>query len=170
MLLAEEFSNKWWRGLIFSSILCARLKHWGREWPPEGWHALELRAENTESVETVRDEYQEISLAKRPVMEDKVSSPRDLVARLAGAGISFLLGLMVVLFLWQGMQYSNLDLDDHIATLLYLAFFTILAFALLGLVKGPDAIDALLKLIPRRNQRTKMRDDKNNSEREDGEK
>jgi hypothetical protein len=103
-------------------------------------------------------------------MEDKVSSPRDLVARLAGAGISFLLGLMVVLFLWQGMQYSNLDLDDHIATLLYLAFFTILAFALLGLVKGPDAIDALLKLIPRRNQRTKMPDDKNNSEREDREK
>ena len=35
--LAEPNSPKWLRGLVLSSLLCARLKQWGRLWPPEGW-------------------------------------------------------------------------------------------------------------------------------------
>jgi CheY-like chemotaxis protein len=35
--LAEPDSPKWRQGLLLSSLLCARLKNWGRVWPLMGW-------------------------------------------------------------------------------------------------------------------------------------
>jgi len=34
LTLAEVYSPRWWRSLLLSSVLCSRLKNWGREWPP----------------------------------------------------------------------------------------------------------------------------------------
>lgn len=39
--LAEPDSPKWWKGLLLSSLLCARLKNWGRVWPLSGWLPLD---------------------------------------------------------------------------------------------------------------------------------
>jgi hypothetical protein len=36
LMLAETYSPRWWRALLFSSLLCTRLKDWGRTWPPRG--------------------------------------------------------------------------------------------------------------------------------------
>jgi len=39
--LAEPNTPKWLRGLLLSSLLCSRLKEWGRAWPPEGWPTID---------------------------------------------------------------------------------------------------------------------------------
>jgi hypothetical protein len=39
--LAEPYSPKWRQGLLLSSLLCARLKNWGRIWPLAGWLPLD---------------------------------------------------------------------------------------------------------------------------------
>jgi CheY-like chemotaxis protein len=39
--LAEPYSPKWRQGLLLSSLLCARLKNWGRIWPLAGWLSLD---------------------------------------------------------------------------------------------------------------------------------
>jgi CheY-like chemotaxis protein len=41
LMLEKMHSHRWWRGLLFSSILCTRLKEWGRMWPPEGWPTID---------------------------------------------------------------------------------------------------------------------------------
>ena len=39
--LTEPYSPKWRQGLLLSSLLCARLKNWGRIWPLAGWLSLD---------------------------------------------------------------------------------------------------------------------------------
>ncbi len=37
VMSTEKQSTKWWRGLLFASVLSARLSHWDTEWPPADW-------------------------------------------------------------------------------------------------------------------------------------
>jgi CheY-like chemotaxis protein len=41
LMLEKMHSPRWWRSLLFASILCTRLKEWGRRWPPANWLPLE---------------------------------------------------------------------------------------------------------------------------------
>jgi CheY-like chemotaxis protein len=40
LVLSEAESSRWWRSRLFASILCTRLKEWGKRWPPENWPPL----------------------------------------------------------------------------------------------------------------------------------
>lgn len=40
LVLSETHSPRWWRSLLFASILCTRLNEWGRRWPPAIWPSL----------------------------------------------------------------------------------------------------------------------------------
>jgi hypothetical protein len=40
LMLAEPRSPKWYRGMLLSSLLCTRLKEWGRAWPTHDWPAI----------------------------------------------------------------------------------------------------------------------------------
>ena len=48
--LVEPYSSKWWRSLLLSSLLCARLKDWGRTWPPASWQ-LNNQPAKTNNIE-----------------------------------------------------------------------------------------------------------------------
>lgn len=48
LVLSETHSSRWWRSLLFASILCTRLKEWGKKWPPANW--LPIDAEQGDRV------------------------------------------------------------------------------------------------------------------------
>jgi DNA-binding NarL/FixJ family response regulator len=41
LVLSDMHSSRWWRCLLFASILCTRLKEWGKKWPPLNWLPIE---------------------------------------------------------------------------------------------------------------------------------
>lgn len=43
LVLSDAHSSRWWRCLLFASILCTRLKEWGKKWPPVNWLPIDAK-------------------------------------------------------------------------------------------------------------------------------
>lgn len=141
--LSHISNEKKEHALLSASLICQRLEDWPKwEVQPAGMSssvpslALSESDKDTGSEETKSD-------APVHAMEDL----RRWKAHLVGAGAFFVVSAGVVILLWWAMQHFKPGWQEYTATLLLLAMFAITAFTLLGLVTGPTAIEALLKIV-----------------------
>lgn len=127
--------------LLSAALICQRLEDW-----PE-WEFVPTGMSSSKPPSTQSQADESTAAAERSVTKHRTKGQPQWWSRLAGAGAFFLVGTAVVALLWWGMRYFTPDWQEHVATLLYLAVFAIIAFALLGLVTGPTAIEALQKIV-----------------------
>jgi hypothetical protein len=151
MRLRHISAEKKEHSLLSASLICQRLEDWP-EWEssPAGMSSSKLTSALSQS-----DKSAEISEAESSALDHAAESQRHWRSRLVGAGAFFLLGTLIVVLLWWAMRYFTPDWWEHVAVLSYLSVFAIIVFALLGLVKGPAAISALLEIVSNLSGRTK---------------
>lgn len=147
--------------LLSASLICQRLEDWP-EWESS---PADMSSSKLTSILPQSDKSAETSEAESSALDYVAES--QWWSRLVEAGAFFLLGtVMVVLLLW-AMRYFTPDWWEHVAVLSYLSVFAIIVFALLGLVKGPAAISALLKIVSNLSGRIKYsRSDKPGSDKQ----
>lgn len=125
--------------LLSAALICQRLEDW-----PE-WRFPQ--ANGVPATISSPDQNAIASISENLVIGNRPESQRQLWSRLGGAGIFFLVATGIVILLMWAMQRFNPTWQANAMTLLYLSAFAIIVFALLGLVTGPAAIEALLKVL-----------------------
>lgn len=130
--------------LLSASLICQRLEDWP-DWKSSPADMSSRSSSKPTFALSQSDKSAETSEAESSALDHAAES--QWWSRLVGAGALFLLGTVMVVLLWWAMRYFTPDWWEHVAVLSYLSVFAIIVFALLGLVKGPAAISALLKIV-----------------------
>lgn len=140
------------RALLYGSVLCSRLQHWGEKLPLE---ELPLIAESKTSLSIKTPSATEISQREQgaeTLIVDNAHNDGKTSFNLAknnifAAGAFLAFSAMVAVFLWWAMSLLGITWQQHLATFIYITVFMIVIFTLLGLVKGPDALKALQNIL-----------------------
>jgi hypothetical protein len=164
--LEEEPQHE--RALLYGSVLCSRLQHWGKPWPPEEWKPLLDEIQN--SV-TIRPEKVVVPSAQESDSKTEESGLKRVPSGLVNI-VSALLFLVVSLgavaiFL---RNLIGVTWQQILASFIILSVLIIAALALLGLVKGRDALNALMEMFSAlfaRKEKPSSSSEKTNNEKSD---
>lgn len=138
------------RSLLYASVLCSCLQHWGSEWPPEEWKAvlmdthasITVASQNTpQGNDTAQKPSEQV-----PVQKD-VKEPHPRVTNTLLAGAFLVLFAVVVAALGWVMIRLGITLPIIVAIFIILAIFAVIVFPLLGLAKGIDSINAITRML-----------------------
>ena len=144
------------RSLLYASVLCSCLQHWGSEWPPEEWKptlaGVQTSAEIIPSGVSVADDLpaKSDSMQEIPARITGKNEAQRLPSELTtiiGAGAFLVLETIMIVALWWAMNLFGITFLQALATFILLSLFAIIVFTLLGLVKGSDALKTIVKMF-----------------------
>lgn len=132
------------RAILFGSVICTRFRYWGQKWPPKEW--LTLLAGNTNEKNTV-DPITNISTSADQAETKKSSSAQLFYMRFLGTSLFLFFGVILIILLWLAMRLLQPSWQEYVVTLIFLSILIIAAFAIVGLVSGPKALDAIVRIV-----------------------
>jgi hypothetical protein len=152
--LPSEESHQHERALLYSSVLCSRLQHWGKEWPPEEWKSILASTQAPAEIIPIKiaspssqennGNMQEHSTRAN---ENQAGKPSSQIINIVGASAFLLFGTAMIMALWWAMSLFGITFQQSLVTFILITFFAIIVFALLGLVTGPSALNAITKMF-----------------------
>jgi hypothetical protein len=132
------------RAILFGSVICTRLRTWDQKWPPKEW--MEIIDGNTKG----RKKEAPITDSSAPAEHTepkKGLSARLFYMRVVGTITFLLIGILLMILLWLAMWLLQPSWQEYLVTLISFSVLLIAAFAVVGLVSGPKALDAIMKII-----------------------
>jgi CheY-like chemotaxis protein len=123
--------------LLSASLICERLSHW-----PERGSIADLVQDMISYHPAMRRPEVAPQATKR-----KVDSFWQGWVNLLGASVFFVIASVAMALLWWVMHIFGITWQQQLGTYLFFSVSAIIAFALLGLIKGPEAINAILKIF-----------------------
>lgn len=142
------------RSLLFGSILCSCLQHWGSEWPPAEWELFLASAKSnaiTDPSKPILSFSQSNNDSKeKPVeqdVENRVKGLSPQLVNIIGGSVFLLLGTAGVVTLWWAMSLFGITFENALVTFVLITFFALIIFTLLGLVTGQAALNGMMKMF-----------------------
>jgi len=141
------------RALLYGSILCSSLSQWGSKWPPEDWKPF-LAGIESQSVSLFKKMAAESGAPNAGKSESTSQNDKRTAKNVSFkatnvmlAGVFLFLGVIGVVILWWAMSLFGITFQNALVTFILITLFAIIIFALLGLVTGQAALNALTRIF-----------------------
>jgi CheY-like chemotaxis protein len=143
------------RALLYGSVLCSRLQQWGKVWPPEEWKPFLAGVQGPVEIipakiasTSLQENSENVQEPSRKITESAIKRLPLPIMNIVGASVFIVIGTVMIMALLRVMSLSDSTWQQILAVFVFLSLLTIIALALLGLVKGPTALDAIMKMFP----------------------
>lgn len=148
----ENYQNE--RALLYGSVLCNCLQHWGEAWPPEEWKSILASTQAPAEIipvkialPTSKENNANLQEPSLQVAESQTKKLSPQIINIIGTSAFFAVGMILIMALLWVMSLLHSTWQQILAVVIFIILFAIIAFALLGLVKGPDALNAIMKMF-----------------------